>query len=191
MDDRGAELKWGQSILKHLSLSTVVMERQREDLLPLQTPMCPSGKHICLSLSMTGDLLVSKSPWWMVTFPLFYHCTKSCAYLLWWPTWSCFLYLASFEELGDFFKRGSVLPRSSTKPHLCSLCLPDFTSLVDPHWPSRVFPWVMCIVWLSHLSTSVEHISIYFNCLASSHRRCNPFWSCRAQIERFYFPGSG
>lgn len=46
--------------------------------------------HLCVhlentSLSMRSDLLVSESPWWMVTFCTLYRPTNSCAYLRLWP----------------------------------------------------------------------------------------------------------
>lgn len=69
MDER-AELTWGQSISKHPSVDTLVIERQRADPPPPHTPtVCVHLEST--SLSMTSDLLVSESPWWMVTFPLF------------------------------------------------------------------------------------------------------------------------
>lgn len=161
MDDRGAGLKWGQSILKHPSVSTVVTERQREGPPPLQTPMCPSGKHICLSLSLWqaiswwASLHDEWSPFHSFIIPLNHVLTcfgdqPEAAFCTLPVLKSCEISLSVVRYFLDHLM----------KPHLCSLCLSDFTSWVDPHWPSRVFPWVMCIVWLSYLSTSAEHISI-------------------------------
>lgn len=139
MDDGGAELQRARSILKHPSVSRVVTERQREGPPPPDTYVSIWKTHLSLSPSMTGDLLVSEPPWWMVTFPLFYRSTKSCAYLLWWPIWSCYLYLAGLEGLGDFFMRGSATPDHRRNlifaVFFCQISYLSWTTLTVPCLP--------------------------------------------------------
>lgn len=131
--------------------------RGKERVLRHQTPMCPSGKHICLSLplwqaiSWWASLHDEWSPFHSFIVPLNHALTCFGDQFE-----AAFLYLAGLEGSGDFFKRGSA-PPDHRRNFIFAVFFVRFYILVEPHWQSCVFPWVRCIVWLSYLSTFVDH----------------------------------
>lgn len=122
---------------------------------------------------MTSDLLVSESPWWMVTFPLFIDPLNhplTCFYdhkLLW-------------IRVGRFYRYGSGASCVLMKPHH-SLFLSEFIS-----WFNHTATRASCVIFiLLHILRS-HTASIYVSCSASSNRKRNPFRVYRAKIERLY-----